>query len=79
MELNDLKIKAEEYKKKLEDLNVKKQEIERQLIILEEQYGQYKEKIEQAFGTSDPKKLQEISENYLNEIKILEGQINVND
>ena len=72
----ELKNKAQEYKTKLDQLTIKKQEIERQLIIMEEQYNQYKEKIEQAFGTADPQKLQEIADGYLAEIETLEGQIN---
>jgi len=72
----DLKAKAEEYKGRVQNLETQKQEVERQLIILEEQYKQYKEKIEQAFGTSDPKQLQEIAEGYLQEIETLEAQLN---
>jgi phage shock protein A len=74
---NELKNKAQEYKAKLEQLTTKKQEIERQLIITEEQYNQYKEKIEQAFGTSDPEKLQDIAKDYLEAITVLEGQLDV--
>jgi len=72
----DIKHKAALYKTKLEHLQTKKQEIERQLIILEEQYNQYKEKIEQAFGTTDLDKLQEIANSYLQEIESIEGQLN---
>jgi len=75
MELEELKLKANEYKTKLDKLTTDRQEIDRQLIILDEQHKQYKEKIEQAFGTSDPKKLQEIAEQYLEDIQKLEGQI----
>jgi uncharacterized protein Smg (DUF494 family) len=74
--MNDLKIKAEEYKAKLDQLNIQKQDIERQLIILEEQYNQYKEKIEQAFQTSDPEKLKEIASSYVQDIEKLEEEIN---
>ena len=74
----ELKNKAQEYKSKLEQLTVQKQEIERRLIIMEEQYNQYKEKIEQAFGTADQTKLQTIAEGYLQEITTLEGQLNGN-
>jgi len=71
----DLTQKAEEYKHKLQQLQTQKEEITRQIIILEEQYNQYKEKIEQAFGTSDPQKLEEIAEGYLGEIQQLEEQL----
>jgi len=74
--MQNLKEKASEYKNKVEVLETKKQEVERQLIILEDQHKQYKEKIEQAFGTSDPMKLKEIAEKYLEEIELLEGKIN---
>ncbi len=72
----DLKAKAEEYKQKLSELQTKKSEVERQLIILEEQYNQYKDKIEQAFNTSDPEELQKIAAQYLVDIQTLEGQLN---
>ena len=75
-QVETLKAKTEQYKAKLAQLEQNKEEISRQLIIADEQYKQYKEKIEQAFGTSDTQKLQEIAEEYLKEIEILEGQIN---
>ena len=70
--MDNLSIKAQEYKQKLSELQNQKQEIERQMIILEEQYKQYQEKIEQAFGTSDPEQLKNIAEGYLKEIEELE-------
>jgi uncharacterized coiled-coil DUF342 family protein len=74
----ELKNKAQEYKAKLEQLISQKQEVERQLIITEEQYNQYKDKIEQAFGTSDPEQLSTIAEGYLQEIISLEEQLDDN-
>ena len=75
MELDELKIKAQEYKIKLEKLKQDRLDADRQLILLEEQYKQYKEKIEESFGSSDPQKLKEIAEQYLINIETLEGQI----
>jgi len=74
--MQNLKLKAEEYKTRVQSLETQKQEVERQLIILEEQYKQYRDKIEQAFGTSDYTKLQEIAGGYLKEIETLEAQLN---
>jgi phage shock protein A len=71
----DLTQKAEEYKKKLESLLTQKQEIERQIIILEEQFNQYKDKISQAFGTDNPQELKKIAEGYLEDIETLESQL----
>ena len=76
--MQNLKLKAEEYKTRVQSLETQKQEVERQLIILEEQYKQYRDKIEQAFGTSDYTKLQEIAGGYLKEIETLEVQLNGN-
>ena len=77
MDITELSQKAQEYKQKLESLQTQKAEIERQMIIIEEQYKQYKDKIEQSFGTSDPQELQKIAEKYLSEIYELEGNLNV--
>jgi uncharacterized coiled-coil DUF342 family protein len=74
--MEDLQQKAEQYKAELQKLNNQKQEIERQLIILEEQYSQYKEKIEQAFQTSDINELKKISEGYISDIEKLEEELN---
>jgi flagellar biosynthesis chaperone FliJ len=71
----ELKNKAEEYKIKLERLTTERQNVERQLIILEEQYKQYKEKINLAFGTTEPEKLHDIAVQYLNDIEQLEAQL----
>ena len=72
----NLSEKAQEYKTKVEQLKQEKDELNRQLIIYEEQYKQYKEKIEQAFGTSDPDELQKIAEKFLEEIHVLEKELN---
>lgn len=72
---HDLSQKAQEYKTKLEQLQAQKQEIERQIIILEEQYNSYREKIEQAFGTSNPEELKNIAAGFLEEIEVLEKQL----
>jgi L-lysine 2,3-aminomutase len=78
MQTNEiLQQKINEYQKKLQEYQNKKQELEKQMIILEEQFRQHKEKIEQAFGTTDPVKLKEISEQYTKEIEQLEAQINL--
>jgi hypothetical protein len=71
----DLSQKANEYKTKLHSLQEQKQEVERQLIILEEQYNQYKETIEQSFQTTDLNKLKEIADGYLKNIEELEKQL----
>lgn len=70
------KQKVDEYKNRLGTLQKEKQEIDRQLIILEEQYNQYKEKVEQVFKTSDIEELQKIADSYLQDIGLLEGQLN---
>jgi hypothetical protein len=73
--MDDLKSRADQYKIKLESLNNQKQDIDRQLIILEEQYKQYTEKIEQSFQTSDPEKLKEIASGYIADIEKLEEEL----
>ena len=73
---DELQLKAAEYKTKLEQIKGERQEAERQLILLEEQYKQYKAKIEESFGTSEPEKLMEITEQYLITIKELEVKLN---
>lgn len=75
MDLNELKLKADQYKAKLESLVAQRQEVDRQLIILDEQYKQYKEKITQAFGTSEPSELEKIANQYLVDIENLESQL----
>jgi len=70
--MENLSQKAQEYKSKLEQLQLQKQEIEKQLIIAEEQYNQYQKTIEEAFQTSDPEKLKEIAVQYLKDIEELE-------
>ncbi len=69
--------KAEEYKSKLQGLQNQKQDLEKQVIILEEQFKQYKDTIEKAFNTTDPEKLKEIAGGYLRDIEVLEEQLNV--
>jgi len=73
----DLSKKAQEYKLKIDELKREKEELTRQLIIYEEQYKQHKEKIIQAFGTSDPEELKKIASNFLEEINALEKDLNV--
>ena len=72
MHSSELKLLADEYKLKLDVLTGERQEAERKLIILEEQHKQYKEKIEQAFNTTDVDKLRNIAEEYLQNIQKLE-------
>jgi len=74
-EMTDLKLKATHYKAKLDELSAQKQEVDRQLILMEEQYNQYKEKIEQAFSTSDPEELSKIAQQYLKDIEALEKDL----
>jgi uncharacterized coiled-coil DUF342 family protein len=74
--MQDLSQKANEYKAKVQQLQTQKQELEKQIIILEEQYNQYRETIEKAFQTTDPEKLKEIAEGYLKDIETLEEQLN---
>jgi len=73
----ELQLKATEYKIKLEKIKIERQEAERQLILLEDQYKQYKIKIEESFGTSESDKLIEIADQYLATIKELEVKLNV--
>ena len=73
--MEDIKIKVDEYKRKKDQLSLQRQETERQLIILGEQYKSYEEKIVQAFGTSDPDKLIEIAQGYEQDISILEKEL----
>jgi len=68
--------RVEEYKGKLSKLQMEKTELERKLIILEEQYNQYKEKVEQSFHTTDPDELRKIADAYLMDIQQLEGLLN---
>ncbi len=69
--------KAQEYKHKLGALETQKQDLEKQVIILNEQYKQYQETIEKAFNTTDPEELRGIANNYLKDIQVLEEQLNV--
>jgi uncharacterized coiled-coil DUF342 family protein len=75
MSMSDLHLKAQEYKQKLDVLVGERQEVERQLIILDEQYKQYKRQIEEAFNTSDPDELLKIAEGYIQNITNLEKQL----
>ncbi len=75
LDLNVLKAKADEYKNKLSILEKDKQDVDRQLIILEEQHKQYQEKIQQAFGTIEPQELQKIAAQYMQDIETLESQL----
>lgn len=70
-----LAAEAEEYKVKLQELQKEKADLERQLIILEEQLNPYKTQIETAFGTTDQSKLMEIAAGYLKDIKELETKL----
>ncbi len=72
----DLTKKAQEYKTRVQQLQEQKQEIEKQMIILDEQFKQYQETIEKAFQTTDPDKLREIATGYLKDIEVLEEQLN---
>lgn len=72
MNSSDMKIKADEYKMRLDVLVGERQEVERQLIILEEQYKQYKNKIEESFQTSDLEELKKIASQYMQNIEELE-------
>ncbi len=65
-----------EYKRRLADLGTKNQELERKMILLEEQKKQYQEKIMQAFQTTEPDALQKIADKYIEDIKLLEEQLN---
>ena len=71
----DAYAKAEEYKIKLEELTKEKADIEKQLIILEEQLNPYKKQIESAFGTLDKDKLLEIAADYRKSIEELESKV----
>lgn len=75
IDLEALKTKAEEYKTKLAALEADKQEVDKQLIILEEQHKQYQDKIQQAFGTVDSQELQKIATQYMQDIETLESQL----
>lgn len=66
---------AEVYKSKLAELQNEKTQLERQLIILEEQLNPYKTQIESAFGTTDHQELLKIAAEYLKNIKELEDRI----
>ncbi len=69
--------KAQEYKNKLSGLQNQKQDLEKQVIILEEQYKQYQDTIEKAFNTTDVEELKRIADGYLQDIEVLEEQLNV--
>ncbi len=73
----DLSQKAQEYKGKAAALLSQKQDLEKQVIILEEQYKQYHETIEKAFHTTDVEELKKIAAGYLDDIVVLEEQLNV--
>ncbi len=73
--MEDLTSKAQEYKSKLGALETQKNDLEKQVIILDEQYKQYKDTIEKAFKTTDPEELRKIAESYLSDIQILEEQL----
>lgn len=75
IDANIITSEAEVYKIKLQDLLKEKADLERQLIILEEQLNPYKAQIETAFGTTDHKKLLEIANDYLLAIKELEEKL----
>ncbi len=75
--MENLSTKAQEYKHKLTSLQAQKQDLEKQVIILEEQHNQYQDTIEKAFNTTDPEELRKIAESYLSDIKVLEEQLNV--
>ncbi len=72
----DAYAKAEEYKLKLEGLTKEKADIEKQLIILEEQLNPYKKQIETAFGTLDKNELLKIAQEYQKSIEELEPKVN---
>jgi uncharacterized coiled-coil DUF342 family protein len=76
MDTQELTQKAQEYKAKAAELERQKQEINKQLIILEEQYKQYQDSIEKAFQTTDPEELKKIAEGYLTDIQDLEAKLN---
>ncbi len=67
--------KAQEYKRKAAALLTQKQDLEKQVIILEEQYKQYRESIEKAFNTTDTEELKKIAVGYLTDIETLEEQL----
>ncbi len=69
--------KAQEYKQKLGALETQKQDLEKQVIILNEQYKQYQETIKKAFNTTVPEELRDIANSYLKDIQVLEEQLNV--
>jgi len=69
-------LKIEEYKHKLELYTKEKTDIEKQLILIEDQYKQQQQKIKDAFGTIDPIKLQKISDECQIQITQLEKELN---
>jgi len=75
--MENLSTKAQEYKVKLSTLQAQKQDLERQVIILEEQHKSYQETIGKAFNTTVPEELRKIADSYLDDIKVLEEQLHV--
>ncbi len=75
--IDNLSQKAQAYKSKAAALLVQKQDLEKQVIILEEQYKQYHDTIQKAFQTTNPEELKKIAAGYLEDIKVLEEQLNV--
>ena len=71
--MNDQKI--QEYQEKLNKYQTEYQNIERQMIILEEQLKQQESKLQEAFQTTDPNELTKIMTAYDQEIKDLEVKI----
>jgi len=70
----ELRQKAQYYKDELNKLLEEKKEIERQLIILEEQINPYRDQIQELFGTLDTNELNKILMDLESELKTLDQE-----
>jgi len=70
----ELRQKAQYYKDELNKLLEEKKEIERQLIILEEQINPYRDQIQELFGTLDTNELNKVLTELESELKKIDHE-----
>jgi len=71
---SELRQKAQHYKDELNKLLEEKKQIEKQLIILEEQINPYRDQIQELFGTLDVDELNKILIGLESELKTLDHE-----
>jgi len=76
MEIN-IDQELQKYKTEVQQLEAKKAEIEKQIIIQDERIRSLKEQLLSEYGTDDEAKLLKIKENLENEIQELKKKISV--